>query len=66
MPIINSHNVATFEDYCEAMKRVISKEMNLKIEDIKLDVNGCKYWYENGFPPYYAFRESMTESDSDI
>lgn len=59
--IMNSHNIKTFGEYCMKLKEIINKKTKISMNEIELNLENCKYYYDNGFPVYYAFRESQTE-----
>lgn len=58
--------IKNFKEYKKAMKEVVAKETNTPLESVKLNDKNCRYWYDQGMPPYFALREGEVEDDCGI
>jgi hypothetical protein len=49
--------IRTLDEYIEALIRITSEETGIPINEIKVNRESAKEYFDDGIPPYYCFRE---------
>jgi hypothetical protein len=49
--------IKTLDEYIEALVEITAKETGKPKEEIKINREAVKSYFDDGIPPYYCFRE---------
>jgi hypothetical protein len=51
--------MSTLDEYIEVLIDITSKEAGLPKEEIKVNREAVKEYFDDGIPPYFCFREEF-------
>ena len=49
--------ISTLDEYIEGLIRITSEETGIPANEIEVNRDAVKEWFDDGIPPYFCFRE---------